>query len=89
MPLVAMRRLRRRASANGGLGEHRAAMVRALFASGAADYLHFPTMALNFCLNKPEFNRFLIEARNTGNVALPLVGRLIALESVYRAASKI
>jgi hypothetical protein len=63
------------------------ALVRALFASGAADYFHFPTMALRFCLDQCAFDQFLDMARNTGKVPLSLLGRLIALESVYRAAS--
>jgi asparagine synthase (glutamine-hydrolysing) len=67
--------------------ESSATVVRDLFASGAADYFHFPTMSLRFCLDQPAFDRFFVEARTTGAVPLSLVGRLIAMESSYRAAT--
>jgi hypothetical protein len=69
----------------GGFDSASAALVRALFASGAADYLELPKMALRFCLDPRKFNQFHRTARASGNVPLSLVGRLIALESVYRA----
>jgi hypothetical protein len=87
LPFVLRRQLQARRRWAGGSDEASAALVRALFASGAADYFHFPTMALRFCLDRQAFGRFLGSARKTGRVPLPLVGRLIALESVYRAAS--
>jgi hypothetical protein len=87
LPFVLRRRLQARSRWAGGSDEASAALVRALFASGAADYFHFPTMALRFCLGQHEFDRFLDAARKTGKVSPFLVGRLIALESVYRAAS--
>jgi hypothetical protein len=66
-----------RTASDGGPG------VRALMASGAADYLEPRSMALLPLLDRRSYNAFLERAR-AGNASLPLLGRLVALEAALR-----
>ena len=86
LPFVQWRRWRAVRRGPGGWDQASAALVRQLFASGAADYLNYQNMSLRFCLDRGEFGRFHRVARNSGNVPQALVGRLVALEAVYRGA---
>jgi glutamine amidotransferase-like protein/asparagine synthase len=87
LPFVQWRRWRTVRRGPGGWDQASTALVRQLFASGAADYLNYQNMSLRFCLDRGEFERFHRVARNSGNVTQTFVGRLVALEAVYRGAA--
>jgi asparagine synthase (glutamine-hydrolysing) len=65
-----------------------AAVVRALCASGAGDYLDLEKMALRPLLDDAAYAAFLKRGCETGEVPLPMLGRLLSLERAYRAASR-
>jgi hypothetical protein len=70
-----------------GIDKRSAAIVRALFASGAADYLEPNNMALLPLCNRKKLEGFLDTARRTGEVPMALVGRLLSLEFALRRLS--
>ena len=70
-----------------GVDKQSADIVRALFRSGAADYLQPHSMALMPLFDKNRLDSFLDVAERTGEVPLTLVGRLIALEFAFRSAA--
>ncbi|MCK6459526.1 MAG: hypothetical protein L6Q95_06485, partial [Planctomycetes bacterium] len=61
--------------------------VRALMASGAADFLRPREMALRPFLDGKRLDEFLALAAGEGTVPLRFVGRLVALEWALREAS--
>lgn len=61
--------------------------VRALMASGAADFLRPREMALRPFLDEKRLDEFLALAAGEGTVPLRFVGRLVALEWALREAS--
>jgi hypothetical protein len=65
-------------------GPERTAQVRALMASGAADWLEPDSMALRPLLDARRYSAFLERARTAGDVPLALLGRLVALEEALR-----
>ena len=87
VPSTLRRRLQARRRWGGVSDEESAALVRALFSSGAADFFDWSVMTLRFCLERRVFESFVHDACTTGKIPLPFLGRLIALESVYRAAT--
>lgn len=70
-----------------GIDKKNAPMVRALFASGAADYLRPTSMALLPLFDRRKLESFLDVASRTGEVPVSLVGRLIALEAAFRVSN--
>ena len=86
MPADLFGRLRSRRERRGKLDPAAAGHLRTLLESGAADYLRPAEMASAALFDRERLAGFLDEARRTGRVSVPLLGRLISVEFALRVA---